>query len=95
MDVANILAQCDEIIKGVKDMVDHQGMLENTIDKHELEQDLLDHWLTKFVEEEDADTLMQFVEQYLQYRENLNVKDSVENTVDGLGLEDEEETKDD
>ena len=94
MDLSNILTQCDEIITGVKDAVHHQGMLENTIDKLELEQDLLDHWLTKFVEEEDANTMMQFVEQYLEYRENLSVKDSVENAVEGLGLEDEEEGKD-
>lgn len=89
--IESILGKVDEIITGVNEMQDLHEQLHNNVDRLELEQDLLDNWLTKFADEDDAQGLLEFVTAYLGYRDSMNVKDAVENVVEEQNLEEEEE----
>ena len=86
-----ITEEIDKIVAGVAEMGEVHEQLNTNIDKLELEQDLLDHWLRKFCDEEDAQGLLEFTQAYIQYRESMNVKDAVENVVEEQNLEEESE----
>lgn len=89
----DITEQIDKIVVGVTEMGQQHEQLNTNIDKLELEQDLLDHWLRKLADEDDAQGLLEFTQAYLGYRESMNVKDAVENVVEEQNLEEASETE--
>jgi hypothetical protein len=91
------MAPAEEVQKTMQELqesiVGELEALNKNVDLLELEQDLLDKYLTKVLEQEDEGLLVTFVEQYLEYRETMSVKDAVENVVDSLDIDSDEEDK--